>query len=629
MGFGMLQRIYRLAISVALITFIVYLPTLRNGFVNWDDDIYVVDNPHIRSFDVSFVRWAFLDFHASNWHPLTWISHALDRLVWGFNPLGHHLSSIFIHAINSLLVVILISKLLEAANECTSDSSLKHFLAGRTILITAGVTGLLFGIHPLHVESVAWISERKDLLCGLFYLLSVIMYLKHAQTVNPDLDLRTVSSGIFTRYYLTSLGLFSLALLSKPMAVTLPIILLLIDWYPMTRLQNLRDLFWASLEKLPFLALSVASAIITIFAQKAGESIVSISSVPLTTRLLVASHALASYLWKTIVPLNLLPFYPHPINVSLYSAPYLATVCFSIVVTATCLILLNKKRFWTAMWGCFVVTLLPVLGILQVGGQSIADRYMYLPGIVPFLLIGLAFAKGFQQTGSDSVRGSWVIQLAFRIVAVMIMVLLVYLTIMQIGIWKSSIDLWNTVIRKEPNTIPLAYYNRGQAFMGMGEFEKAIEDYSSAIIINPIYVEAVYNRGIAFEKTGQIELAIKDFERTISLRPSSFQASNNLGVAYGKLANFEQAISQFNRSLDINSSDPGTYFNRGYTYAIIGKYDKALEDFNTAIGLNRQFAPAYMQRGNVLLKLGRKEMAISDFAKACEMGIQEACMIPQ
>ncbi|MGD0886439.1 MAG: hypothetical protein ABSA46_16485, partial [Thermodesulfovibrionales bacterium] len=220
-----------LAAFVSLITFSVYLPALRNVFVSWDDDLYVINNLHIRSLNWAFFKWAFFGFHAINWHPLTWISHAFDYAVWGLNPLGHHLTNNILHAMNTFLVVLLCIKLLEMWKERSMPEAASPFLDERRIMIAAGVTGLLFGLHPLHVESVAWVAERKDLLCGLFFLLSISAYVKHVRAlVSEPLEEKKAASLFFNRSYLVSLVFFVLALLSKPMAVSLPVVLLLLDW---------------------------------------------------------------------------------------------------------------------------------------------------------------------------------------------------------------------------------------------------------------------------------------------------------------------------------------------------------------------------------------------------------------
>ena len=264
---------YYLAGFVALVTFLIYLTALRNDFINWDDGPYVYENPHIRSLNAAFFKWAFFDFYESNWHPLTWVSHAVDYAIWGLNPLGHHLTNIILHTINAFIVVFLVIRLLEAWKERTTWNGPPSFLNERAALIAAGTTGLLFGLHPVHVESVAWVAERKDLLCALFFLLSIIAYTKYASGMDKEPVNSNKAPRFFNKNYLAALGLFILALLSKPMAVSLPVVLLVLDWFPFNRIRSGRTLWAAGVEKLPFIALSLVSSIITVLAQKAGGAL--------------------------------------------------------------------------------------------------------------------------------------------------------------------------------------------------------------------------------------------------------------------------------------------------------------------------------------------------------------------
>jgi Tfp pilus assembly protein PilF len=624
---------YYSVVTVALLTILVYLPALRNEFVYWDDNLYIFENPHIQSLNASFFRWAFFGFHVSNWHPLTWVSHALDYAVWGLNPLGHHLTNILLHGFNTALVVVLALNLIEAARDRGQRNASGFVLNDRSIMIAAGVTGLLFGIHPVHVESVAWVSERKDLLCALFFLLSMIMYARYAGRVSGEAHgagsagetAGTVRFSLFfDRRYLAALGLFILALLSKPMAVTLPVVLLVLDWYPFGRIRSWKTLWQAGFEKFPFLALSFGSSVLTILAQRAGGAIASSEVVPLPMRLLVAAKSLIAYIGKMVVPVDLIPFYPYPKDVSLASFGYLSALALIVGVTAASVFFAKKQKLWLSAWGYYVVTLLPVLGIMQVGGQAMADRYTYLPSLGPFLITGLMAAAVVEKTGMVKQKGLIVV---FTAGSLSILVLLSSFTIGQIGIWRTSMGLWNVVIKREPDKAPLAYYNRGQVFMNNGLFQDAIEDYSTAIKLNPYYEDAYYNRALAFEKSGHPDRAIKDYERAISLNPSNYQAFNNRGVLYGTTGSYDRAIEFFTRALAVNPDYTDSYFNRGITYFLVGRRDEALADFDKTIELNQQFAPAYLNRGKLLLGMNRKEAASNDFRRACELGIREACSI--
>src|SRR5208283_378804 len=281
---------YFVAGFVSLLTFLVYLACLNNEFVMWDDNQYVYENPHLHPLNPAFFRWAFSAFYASNWHPLTWVSHALDYAVWGLNPLGHHLTNNILHAVNTFIVVILVAKLLEAWRSSRQQNPSLHPSREGSYIVIAAVTGLLFGLHPLHVESVAWVSERKDLLCAMFFLLSTLAYTKYASK----------GGGFRNKLYILVLFLFALALLSKPMAASLPAVLLILDWYPFNRISSMKSFLSASLEKLPLVAMSLVSSVLTVLAQRAGGAIHTFEAIPLYYRMLLAAHSLLSYLWKMI-----------------------------------------------------------------------------------------------------------------------------------------------------------------------------------------------------------------------------------------------------------------------------------------------------------------------------------------
>jgi protein O-mannosyl-transferase len=562
-----------LASSVALMTFVVYLASLQNDFVEWDDSEYVFENFHIRSLDMDFFRWAFFDFYAANWHPLTWMSHALDYAVWGLNPLGHHLTNNILHAVNTFLVVLVVARLLEqqsngrvvewsSSNDSTtqrlnSSSSLFTIYDSRFILITSGVTGLLFGLHPLHVESVAWVAERKDLLCALFYLLSVTMYMRYAGRGNPLwLPFFGRPQGAApTRPYLLSLCFFILALMSKPMAVSLPVVLLILDWYPFQRITSFKTFKASFMEKIPFIALSIASSVITVLAQKATRSVVSMEAIPFSTRLLVAAKSLITYLWKMLLPIDLFPFYPYQMNMDRV-LPGLLSVALLAAITVISVAAAKKQRVLLSAWGCYVVMLVPVIGIVQVGEQAMADRYTYLPSLGPFLIAGLLTAIGSEKINTLR-RHSLPAKCLGLFLAFLVCSTLAFLTFKQVGIWKNTFTLWNYVIEKGPVEIPLAYNNRGLAFGKAGLFDKAIEDFIMAIKLNPSYAFA--------------------------------------------------------------------YNNLGYTYFLLGQRDRALDGYNKAIALDRNYARAYVNRGVLYFDTNNKDLAMSDFQKACALGDNEGC----
>jgi len=608
----------------ALLTLIIYLAALQNDFVLWDDDLYVLKNPHIQSLNASFFKWAIFTFHAYNWHPLTWISHALDYAVWGLNPLGHHLTNIIFHAVNTFVVVFLMIRLLETKKEPTMSSGARGFLTERAILMAAGVTGLLFGLHPVHVESVAWVSERKDLLCALFYLLTISMYVRHLSVREHQITQKKIRSFVFTKYYFWACGFFILALLSKPMAVTLPVVLLILDWYPFQRIQSFQTFWQAVGEKIPFFVLSLFSSIITILAQRAGGAIRSTEVIPLPDRVLVGASSLVSYLGKVLWPLDLVPYYPYPRHISILSFEYLSAIVLVIGITAVCIVLARKQKLWLTVWGIYVVTLLPVLGIVQVGDQSMADRYMYLPSLGPFLILGLAAAWIWAKVNRLR-RWRLVTKASVAGVAVLVFAALSFLTFKQIGIWKNSIDLWSYVIRKEPERVPLAYNNRGLAYGNEGLFKEAFEDLSTAIILDSSYDLAYSARGTVFGKMGLYARAIEDYNKAIVLEPGNYLVYNNLGIVYSKTGLYDKAAESFSKAIAIKPDEAEIYFNRGLAYSLQDQDDRALADYNKALELKQDYATAYRNRGDLYQKSGRKDLALADFRKACELGDEAGC----
>jgi protein O-mannosyl-transferase len=651
---------YYLASSIALITFAVYLAALRNGFINWDDGSYVYHNSHIRSFDLTFLKWAFFNFYSSNWHPLTWISHAIDYAVWGLTPWGHHLTSIILHAINTFLLIFLVIRLLKRAKGSIISSEPSSFLNERTIIVAAGVTGLLFGLHPIHVESVAWVAERKDLICALFYLLSVMMYVRSEEVGVDEKIPERPALRLFNARHLLSLCFFILALLGKPMAVTLPFVLLILDWYPLKKIQSIRTFGIALFEKLPFIALSFVSSMLTILAQKTSKAFTLTQIIPLSTRVVVAAKAFMVYLWKVIFPVHLVPYYPYPENFSPSAGDYLLAIIPLIAITAVCVALARKQKLWLTVWGCYTITLLPVLGIIQVGWQAMADRYMYLPSLGPFLMLGLLSAWIFSKVNA---LDKWkpIVKFLTTCVAVFVFCSMSYLTVGQIGIWRNDIDLWSYVIKKEPESYAAyhfrsfafrengqldkamadynkaialnpshwpSYVKRANMFEGMELFDKAVADYNKAIALNPSDSGMYYNRGMLFEKIGQREKAIADYEKAIALNPLDYQAYYNRGVLSLNGGSRDEALSFFNRSIAANPSCDKAYASRGALYSFLGQADRALEDLNNAILLNQKNAMAYNERGNIYLRSGKKEqkeLAISDFHAACNLGNRDGC----
>lgn len=614
------QKVFWLALFISLLTLAVYVPALHNGFVDWDDTQYVVANRDIRSLHWDFFRWALFDYKFNLWHPVTWISHAVDYALWGLNPLGHHLTSIILHATNTGVVVCLTVTLLgrAAAKSTTSGGGV---FDQQTALIAAAVTGALFGLHPIHVESVAWVAERKDLLYSLFYLLSIIAYLSYVH----DLETGLRQPWYLNRLYFLSLALFFLSLSSKPMAVTLPVVLLLLDWFPLQRMPSKQRLAALVLEKVPFIVLSVFVSILTIIAQRSAGGLKSLEDSPVAVRLLVALRSLITYLWNLIAPVNLLPFYPYPKDVSFSKPEYLTATLLFVLITTACLVFARKYKTWLAIWCFYVISVLPVLGFFQAGWQSMADRFMYLPSLGPFMLVGIAIAVIWKRAGDLQpfkliIRGSIII---FVLALTQTMSLI---TTRQIGIWKSTLSLWDYNIKKAPAIYPEAYYLRAGAYRDIKQFDKSIEDFSKAITLDPKYAIAYIERGWVYLETKNYDLAIRDASRGISLKPDLFEALVIRGNAFLIKGDRNKALEEYSAAIAKKPEYAQAYIGRGFVYKILGDTDKAIADYSMALTLQPELAMIYTVRGDLYLDTGRAEMATSDYRKACERGDSTGCV---
>jgi Flp pilus assembly protein TadD len=617
-----------LAASVAVLTFVVYLPALQNGFV-WDDVQYITGNSFIRSLNGNLFRSAFLEFQADNWHPLTWLSHALDYSLWGVNPLGHHLTSIVLHALNTMLVVLLVMQLVEAYQRHRTGGSTSGGLPDdRIALIAGGISGLLFGLHPVHVESVAWVSERKDLLCALFFFLSIMTYAAATEkrTANDGYNAAGPRSIFTDKRYFLALGLFILSLLSKPMAVTLPVVLLLLDWFPYGRIRSSKMLWTAAMEKLPFFALSLATSVLAVLAQKGGGAMAMMQPVPFAARLLVGARSLIAYLGKMLVPLNLVPYYPYPDQVPPFSPEYLASIALIIVITLFCALISKRQKVFLSVWGYFVVTLLPVLGIVQVGTQAMADRYLYLPSIGPFFLLGLAAAVLWERfRASLHGRGTRIRIAAGAVAAAALFAPMSYATIEQIGIWRDNTVLWTYVIAKgspdfaESPRSAMAHNNLGLAYASQGRWDLAATEFRTAVRLKPDYVEPRYNLGIAYARQGRLDSAIAEYHEALRLKPDSAGAHNNLGIAYASQGRLDEAIAEFRTTAQLKPEDAGPHSNLGLAYAAQGRWSEATAEFRTAARLTPDDARPHYDLGNVYASQGLWDQAIAEYRTALQL----------
>jgi tetratricopeptide (TPR) repeat protein len=452
-------------------------------------------------------------------------------------------------------------------------------LSKQGMLAAGVVAGLLFGLHPLHVESVAWVSERKDLLAALFYLLGVLSYLGYANhavgAVGPWRD----------RRYLTTLFCFVLALLSKPMALSFPFVLLIIDWYPLDRLKNLRRIL---VEKIPFFVLDLGLATVTVLAQRASGAFRPLSEVTLGSRVLVATKAAALYLAKTVLPTGLLPFYSYPTRVSLWSWEFGLPVVVMTAAALACLATVKKHRAFAAVLASYGVVLLPVLGIVQIGPQAMADRYAYLPSVALVVLLGAGCGVLWDRHAGVS---TWWKRAVAVTVALLLLGLLSWQSVRQIAVWRNSETLWSRVVQYEPwNTE--AYNNRASYYYDQSEYEKALADYDSALRVQP--------------SLGQSHARKR--------RSAYF---NDRAITYVRLGRYAEALADEGQAIELRPTQASYYFNRGNIHFLTGRYPEARDDLDRAIAASPVPDPAYFRkRGQIYRRLGMEDEALQDMERS-------------
>jgi protein O-mannosyl-transferase len=473
-----------------------------NGFINLDDNAYMTENYHIQQgINPESLKWAATAVVASNWHPLTLISHMLDWNLFGANASGHHLVSLLLH-IGAVIFLFLF------LNKTTNNLWPSAFAAA------------LFALHPLRVESVAWAAERKDVLSMFFGMACIYAYAFY------------VERSKLTLYFL-SLILFILALMSKPMLVTLPFILMLLDYWPLGRWQkatNEQDKYFNSAgpliwEKIPFFCLTIVFSIVTFWTQGKSDS-VPMADPPLLMRSANAIISYVAYLGKIFWPVNLAAFYPYEYFLTLWKILVSILILTGITVVVLCFI--KKSPFLFVGWFWYLGTLVPVIGLVQVGDQAMAERYTYLPSIGIAIMLVWVISSLIK---SDNIRKKILFPGAIAILAV-----LTVLTWKQCGYWKNSFGIWNHALSVTKNN-HLAHNSRGIVYGEIGEYQLAIDDFNKAIDINPVYFRAYNNRGFAYAKLGQYQHAVEDYSEAIRLKPDYVRAYNNRAIAYFRHGN--------------------------------------------------------------------------------------------
>ena len=545
-----------IGIFLAAAICIIYLKVVNYEFVNFDDLAYVSENTHVLSgLNIDNVFWAFTSFYAANWHPLTWLSHMLDFQIFGLNPGMHHLMNVIFHIANTILLFYLLQRMTGAVWRCA-------FVAA------------LFGLHPFHVETVAWVAERKDVLSTFFGLLTLWAYIRYA------------GSPQVKRYLLVVL-FFCLGLMAKPMLVTLPFLLLLLDYWPLHRFHlpltsseertsegvSFLRLFW---EKLPLLALTVISSILTIVAQRTSGTLASLEVCPLYVRIVNAIVSYASYIVKMFWPVHLTIFYPY----SLVLLPWWQVISAGVLlltISLGALIWYRKYPWFIVGWLWYLGALVPVIGLVQVGAQAMADRYTYIPLIGLFMVISWGvpeLLKGLQHRNAI---------LASLIGTVLIM--LTGASWIQTGYWENSMTLFEHNLKVFPHN-DLVHYNLGVALMNQGDLDEAMKHYAEALKINPKNAQSHLNMGFILMNRGDYDEGMMHYTAALKIYPRYFAVYNNLGNYMATRGYFDEAIKNYMEAIRIDPHRVKVYNNIGVVFYQKGDFKKAFEYYQKALSVS-------------------------------------------
>jgi tetratricopeptide (TPR) repeat protein len=589
--------------SVFLVCFALLLSTLlvfgqvRNfDFVNHDDDVYVYENPYVSGGLTSQnIRWAFTTGHASNWHPVTWLSLMLDCQLFGPNPGRMHLVNLFLHLANTLLLFAVLKKM-------TGSLWPSAFVAAA------------FALHPMHVESVAWITERKDVLSTFFLLLTLAAYAGYVKR-----------PSVFR--YTVALALFALGLMAKPMLVTLPLVLLLLDYWPLNRLapQSLKTsgrqsrksalppdghaiLYKIIVEKIPFFALAAVSSGITFIVQRVSGAVANITALPLESRVANVFLSYSRYMGKLFWPEDLAVFYPF--DADLFSFRQIAMCALLVLGISVFVIRFGRTRKYLPVgWFWFVGTLIPVIGIVQSGSQAFADRYTYIPYIGLFIMAAW---------GLPELCSKWPYRnTTLGVTAVLVLTALGLAAYRQTGYWNNSTALFSHANEVTKNNF-LAYNNLGAAYSNLCRWQEAIEAFKQSMRFKPDYAEAHCNLGIAYGNLGRWQEATEACKQAIRFKPNYAEAYSNLGAAYSSVGRNLEAIETCMQSIQIKPDCAEAHYNLGVAYGHLGRWQEAVEAYRQAIRIKPNYSEAHNNLGNVYVHLGRWQEAV----EACTQSIR-------
>lgn len=552
----------RISLLLLLTIAVAFGHVLHHDFVLYDDGLYITDNLQVQSgITWKGISWAFTSTHASNWHPITWLSHMLDCQIYGLSPYGHHLTNLILHLANTILLFLVL-------NRATGGLWRSAFVAA------------LFGLHPLHVESVAWVAERKDVLSTFFWMLTMWFYVRYV--ASPRL-----ASYVLVVFFM------ALGLMAKPMLVTLPFVLLLMDFWPLRRLavvpedntfdskngesktknKNKAQILRLFVEKVPLLVLAAVSSVITIAAQQSGKAFAPLHALSLKIRVTNALVSYVKYIAKMLWPQDLACLYTYPYNgLPVWQVAGAAVLLLS--VSGLAIRAARRFPYVPAGWFWYLGTLIPVIGLVQVGSQSMADRYTYVPLIGLFIVISWGVAEFVQ---------SWRYGKAVLAVAAGIALSgLAILTWLQVGCWRNSTTLFQHTLRVSPDSA-IVQNNLGFALAQQGRLKVAVSHYREALRIEPYYLKARFNLGFALGKLGRLDEAIDHFTRLLHVKPEFAEAHYNIAVALSQENRLEEAIEHLRDAIRVEPDYAEAHNELGVLLARGGKMQEAIVHFSKAL----------------------------------------------
>jgi tetratricopeptide (TPR) repeat protein len=575
--------VWLLAVMLVLVTMALYWPATRYDFINLDDPDYVTSNPHVQG-DLNWegVKWAFCNTEqAVYWAPLMWLSHLLAWQFFGSNPWGHHLINVLLHSANTGLVFLVFRRMTQAT--------------WRSVILAA-----LFGLHPLRLESVVWVTERKDVLSAFFWMLTLWAYAKYVEAAQS----RKSKSNI---WYGAALAMFALGLMSKAMLVTVPCVLLLLDNWPLERFKQ--GCAWRLVtEKIPFVVLAAVAGVVTFVAVKHGGAMVGAESRPLEARVGNALISYCRYLGKLFWPTDLAVFYPYPGDWPM--GKVLLAGGFMLGISVLFFVKRRQYPFMLMGWLWFVGTLVPVIGLVQAGHQAMADRFTYVPSLGVLMLA---------IWGAYELARRWRYRvIALSVVGSATVILCLALTGQQLGYWKDSEALFRHALAVTKNNY-VAHKQLGMTLGKKGQTQEAISHLQQAIHLDPNQAEDHYNLGVALNTQGQTDEGIRQYQEALRLVPDYADAHYNLGIAFGMQRRTDEAIRQFQKVIRLKPDNAGAHYNLGVGLYVKGQADEAIQQYQEAIRLKPDYVEAHYNLGIALGRKGRTDEAIHQLQEAIRL----------